>query len=187
MALSIKTKIWLPAIAVSIGLVLMSTGSAVRTVKSQAITVKEQSDQQSKLELSARWRGLAEAQALRTLGAALAADEASAALLQGGQEQDQQELAQVQSAVATHPIVVLGMAGNPFVKRARKLLGDAGLAHEYIGIGSYFSEWRRRNALKMWTGWPTFPMVFVRGTLIGGADDLKRLIDSGELQKLLAA
>ncbi len=31
MALSIKTKIWLPAIAVSIGLVLMSTGSAVRT------------------------------------------------------------------------------------------------------------------------------------------------------------
>ena len=96
-------------------------------------------------------------------------------------------LAQVQSAVATHPIVVLGIAGNPFVKRARKLLGDAGLAHEYIGIGSYLSEWRRRNALKMWTGWPTFPMVFVRGTLIGGADDLKRLIDSGELQKLLAA
>ena len=54
MALSIKTKIWLPAIAVSIGLVFMSVGSAVRTVKSQAITVKEQSDQQSKLELAAR-------------------------------------------------------------------------------------------------------------------------------------
>ena len=58
MALSIKTKIWLPAIALSIGLVLMSTGSAVRTVKSPAITVKEQSDQQSKLELASRWRGL---------------------------------------------------------------------------------------------------------------------------------
>ena len=69
---------------------------------------------------------------------------------------------------STHPLVVLGMAGNPFVGKARKLLGDAGLAHEYIGIGSYVSEWRRRNALKMWTGWPTFPMVFVRGTLIGG-------------------
>ena len=101
MALSIKTKIWLPAIAVSMGLVLMSVGSAVRTVQSQAITVKEQSDQQSKLELASRWRGLAEAQALRTLGAALAADEASAALLQGGQEQAQQELAQVQSALGT--------------------------------------------------------------------------------------
>ena len=32
MALSIKTKIWLPAIAVSLGLVFMSVGSAVRTV-----------------------------------------------------------------------------------------------------------------------------------------------------------
>ena len=100
MALSIKTKIWLPAIALSIGLVLMSTGSAVRTVKSQAITVKEQSDQQSKLEMASRWRGLAEAQALRTLGAALASDEASAALLQGGQEQALQELTQVQSALS---------------------------------------------------------------------------------------
>ena len=94
MALSIKTKIWLPAIAVSIGLVLMATAWRC-TVKSQAITVKGAVRPAKQLEL-ARWRGLAEAQALRTLGAALAADEASAALLQGGQEQDQQELAQVQ-------------------------------------------------------------------------------------------
>lgn len=99
MALSIKTKIWLPAIAVSLGLVLMSVGSALRTVKSQAITVKEQTDQQSKLEIASRWRGLAEAQAVRTLGAVLAADDAGAALLQGGQEQAQQELAQMQDAL----------------------------------------------------------------------------------------
>ncbi len=38
----------------------------------------------------------------------------------------------------------------------------------------------------MWTGWPTFPMVFVDGVLIGGAHDLQRLIDSGELKTLLA-
>jgi glutaredoxin-related protein len=30
-------------------------------------------------------------------------------------------------------------------------------------------------------------MVFVKGSLVGGADDLQRLIDSGELQRLLAA
>jgi glutaredoxin-related protein len=45
---------------------------------------------------------------------------------------------------------------------------------------------RRRNALKMWTGWPTFPLVFVKGVLIGGADDLERLIQSGELKPVLA-
>ena len=93
----------------------------------------------------------------------------------------------VQSAVAQHAVVVVGLSGNPFVGKARKALAAAGVAHEYIEFGSYFSQWRLRNALKMWTGWPTFPMVFVRGTLVGGADDLRRLIDSGELQKLLQA
>jgi monothiol glutaredoxin len=29
--------------------------------------------------------------------------------------------------------------------------------------------------------------VFVRGSLVGGADDLRRLLDSGELQTLLKA
>ena len=38
----------------------------------------------------------------------------------------------------------------------------------------------------MWTGWPTFPMVFVKGTLVGGATDLQALIDSGEFKKMLA-
>ncbi len=91
----------------------------------------------------------------------------------------------VQTAIAKHTVVVVGLSGNPFVGKARKALAAAGVAHEYIEFGSYFSQWRLRNALKMWTGWPTFPMVFVRGTLIGGADDLRRLIDSGELKTLL--
>ena len=91
----------------------------------------------------------------------------------------------VQAATASNPVLVVGMAGNPFCKRARKALGAAGIAHHYLEYGSYFSRWRERNALKMWSGWPTFPMVFVKGSLIGGADDLKRLIDSGELKRLL--
>lgn len=96
-------------------------------------------------------------------------------------------IAKVQQAIAQHAVVVVGLSGNPFVGKARKALAAAGVAHEYIEFGTYFSQWRLRNALKMWTGWPTFPMVFVRGTLVGGADDLRRLIDSGELQALLQA
>ena len=88
---------------------------------------------------------------------------------------------EVQAAVAANDIVVVGMAQNPMPKKACKLLGAAGLACKYLEYGSYFSLWRRRNALKMWTGWPTFPMVFVKGVLIGGADDLERLLKSGEL------
>jgi len=70
-------------------------------------------------------------------------------------------------------------------KRARKALDAAGVTYHYLEYGSYFNHWRRRNALKMWSGWPTFPMVFVGGMLVGGADDLARLIDSGELKKML--
>lgn len=92
---------------------------------------------------------------------------------------------EVEAAIATHDVVVVGMAVNPFPKRARRLLAKAGIAHAYLEYGSYLSQWRRRNALKLWTGWPTFPMVFVRGVLVGGASDLKRLLDSGELRRLL--
>jgi glutaredoxin-related protein len=77
------------------------------------------------------------------------------------------------------------MAGNPFVRKARRALDAAGVVHHDRDIGSYFGDWRRRNALKMWTGWPTFPMVFVKGQLVGGADDLARLVASGELKRLL--
>jgi len=93
---------------------------------------------------------------------------------------------EVQAALAAHPVVVVGMRQNQVVKQARRSLGAAGIAFHYLEYGSYFSEWRRRNALKMWTGWPTFPMVFVNGVLIGGGHDLQRLIDSGELKTLLA-
>ncbi len=91
----------------------------------------------------------------------------------------------VQAAAASNPVLVVGMAGNPFCRRARKALDAAGIAHQYLEYGSYLSQWRQRNALKMWTGWPTLPMVFVRGVLVGGAQDLTKLIDSGEAKRLL--
>ncbi len=91
----------------------------------------------------------------------------------------------VQAAAASNPVLVVGMAGDPFCRRARKALDAAGIAHQYLEYGSYFSQWRQRNALKMWTGWPTLPMVFVRGVLVGGAQDLTKLIDSGEAKRLL--
>jgi len=93
----------------------------------------------------------------------------------------------VQSAAASNPVLVVGMAGNPFCKRARKTLDAAGISHHYLEYGSYFGQWRERNALKMWTGWGTFPMVFVKGSLVGGAQDVKKLVDSGELKRLLGA
>ena len=94
-------------------------------------------------------------------------------------------VSEVQNAIANHSVVVVGMAQNPFPRRACRALRAAGVPFHYLSYGSYFGDWRRRNALKMWTGWPTLPMVFVKGTLVGGAEDLERLIRSGELKRLL--
>ena len=91
----------------------------------------------------------------------------------------------VQAATQSNNILVVGMAQNPFCRRARRALADAQQPFHYLEYGSYLSEWRRRTALKMWTGWPTFPMVFVRGVLVGGHAELQTLIDSGELKRLL--
>ena len=93
---------------------------------------------------------------------------------------------EVMAAASNHRVLVVGMGSNPYCKKARKALDAAGVAHHDLDYGSYFSMWRQRNALKLWTGWPTFPMVFVKGTLVGGAGDLAKLIASGELKKLLS-
>lgn len=90
---------------------------------------------------------------------------------------------EVQDAIAANAVVVVGMAMNPMPKKARRLLDEAKIPYAYLEYGSYLSLWRRRNALKMWTGWPTFPMVFVDGVLVGGASDLQKLLESGELKK----
>lgn len=83
-------------------------------------------------------------------------------------------VARIKSAVDSHPIVVVGMMGNPHVRRARRVLAAAGKTFEYIEIGSYVSGWQPRLAIKLWTGWPTFPQVFFDGHLVGGADETER-------------
>ena len=93
---------------------------------------------------------------------------------------------EVMAAVRDNAVVVVGMAQNPFPAKARKALEQAGQPFKYLEYGSYFGRWRERNALKVWTGWPTFPMVFVKGTLVGGFKDLQALIDSGEFKRMVA-
>ena len=109
------------------------------------------------------------------------------AIRQTVSEHFRETVQEAQTAVAQHRIVVVGMSGNPMVKKARRLLDDQKLDFRYLEYGSYFSQWRRRNSLKMWTGWPTFPMVFVDGVLIGGYQDMKALKDSGELSRMLSS
>ena len=92
----------------------------------------------------------------------------------------------VADAVRIHPIVVVGMAQNPVVKKARKILADSGHQYKYLEYGSYFSAWKQRLAVKLWSGWPTFPQIFVSGMLVGGCSDMQAAMADGSFAKLLA-
>lgn len=80
---------------------------------------------------------------------------------------------EVEKAVQQNEWVIVGMKQNPVVKQARKHLDGLGIKYKYIEEGSYMGGWKRRLAIKLWSGWPTFPQVFHNGVLIGGYKDLK--------------
>ena len=74
---------------------------------------------------------------------------------------------EIEKAIKENQYVVVGMKQNPFVSKARNLLTEKSITFKYIEHGSYFSKWKQRLAIKLWSGWPTFPMVFIDGKLIG--------------------
>ena len=94
-------------------------------------------------------------------------------------------VARVKDAIERDPVVVVGMAQNPFVKKAREALNGAGVSFTYIEYGSYLSAWKERLAIKLWSGWPTFPQVFVKGVLIGGNQETRAALADGSLKKML--
>jgi monothiol glutaredoxin len=91
----------------------------------------------------------------------------------------------VDETVRRDRVVVVGMAQNAHVRRVRRALDEAGVTYTYLEYGSYLSKWRERLAIKLWSGWPTFPQVFVNGTLLGGEDLTKAALADGSLKSSL--
>jgi len=94
----------------------------------------------------------------------------------------QEVVREVAETVASEEWVLVGMATNPFVGRARRLLQQEGIPFTELRYGGYTSRWKARLAIKLWAGFPTFPMVFRRGVLLGGASELRALQREGALR-----
>ncbi|MDP9232085.1 MAG: glutaredoxin [Actinomycetota bacterium] len=84
--------------------------------------------------------------------------------------------------------VALFMKGTPqFVmcgnsQRALEALRAAGAPVAAVDI---LPDPQIRQELSALSGWPTIPQVFVRGELVGGADIVDELAQSGELEPIL--
>jgi monothiol glutaredoxin len=74
----------------------------------------------------------------------------------------------------------LVMCGNS--QRALEALRRAGAPVTAVDI---LPDPRIRQELSALSGWPTIPQVFVRGELVGGADIVEELEQSGELERTL--
>jgi monothiol glutaredoxin len=95
----------------------------------------------------------------------------------------------IKSVIETEP-VTLFMKGTPqFVmcgnsERALQALRGSGAPVTAVDI---LPDPEIRQELSALSGWPTIPQVFIGGELVGGADIVQELAETGELERKLAS
>jgi monothiol glutaredoxin len=93
----------------------------------------------------------------------------------------------IQSAIAEHP-VILFMKGTPeapacgFSARTAGALQALDAPFAAVDI---LPDPRIRQELSAVSQWPTIPQLFVKGELVGGADIVAEMYESGELAEVL--
>lgn len=89
----------------------------------------------------------------------------------------------------TNNKVVLYMKGSPkfpqcgFSSVASQILNACGA--EFVAV-DVLQDMDIREGIKQYANWPTIPQLYVGGEFIGGADIMRSMYQSGELQELLA-
>lgn len=96
----------------------------------------------------------------------------------------------IRDTVNGHP-VVLYMKGSPqfpmcgFSASAVQILKANGV--DKLFTVDVLQDEEVRQGIKEYANWPTIPQLYVKGEFIGGADILREMHQSGELQTLLAS
>jgi monothiol glutaredoxin len=86
--------------------------------------------------------------------------------------------------------VVLYMKGTPdfpqcgFSGQTVQVLNACGAKYKAVNI---FEDPELRDALKVYSNWPTYPQLYVAGELVGGCDIVTDLYQKGELKSMLSA
>ena len=85
--------------------------------------------------------------------------------------------------------VVLYMKGTPqfpqcgFSSGAVQILRACGV-QDFATVNVLQDE-EVRQGIKEYANWPTIPQLYVNGEFVGGADIMREMYESGELQELL--
>lgn len=93
----------------------------------------------------------------------------------------------IQTLLDTHPILVFmkGTPEQPFCGFSRLVVRIfQELNVPFFGI-DILEDIVLRQDLKIFSEWPTFPQVYIKGEFIGGADITREMYESGELMRLI--
>ncbi|MBF2053652.1 MAG: Grx4 family monothiol glutaredoxin [Candidatus Sericytochromatia bacterium] len=94
---------------------------------------------------------------------------------------------EIEQEVKSNP-VLLYMKGSPeqpmcgFSFKVVQMLSEIGKPYAYVNI---LADEAKRQAVKEYSSWPTFPQLYVGGELVGGCDIVTEMFESQELQQLL--
>lgn len=94
----------------------------------------------------------------------------------------------IDAMVKGHPCVLFmkGTSAFPqcgFSHQAVQLLLKHGAQFKDINI---LEDEELRQGLKIYSDWPTFPQLYVRGEFIGGVDIMREMDEAGELAQVLS-
>ena len=97
--------------------------------------------------------------------------------------------AQIEHAISSNPVVLFmkGTKVKPscgFSQSACHILKTIGIPYTTIDVLEGANA-DLRQGLKVYSDWPTFPQLYVRGVLVGGADIIKEMHGSGALSTLI--
>ncbi|OJU87374.1 MAG: monothiol glutaredoxin, Grx4 family [Burkholderiales bacterium 66-5] len=73
-----------------------------------------------------------------------------------------------------------------FSGRAVQILKALGVDLESLKTVNVLEDEEIRQGVKEYSNWPTIPQLYVKGELVGGADIMMEMYESGELKTLLA-
>lgn len=86
--------------------------------------------------------------------------------------------------------IILYMKGSPqapqcgFSAKTSQALMACGERFAFVNI---LDNQELREALKVYSSWPTYPQLYVNGELVGGCDIILEMSESGELAKVVKA
>ena len=96
----------------------------------------------------------------------------------------------IRETVTSHP-VVLFMKGSPqmpmcgFSASATQMLKSCGVDQPFTVV--VLQDQDIRQGIKEYANWPTIPQLYVNGEFVGGADIMREMYQSGELQQMLGS